>query len=168
MKDITITGRIGKNAEVITSKTGIKWVKFSVAVNEYRNKENKTYWFDVNMAMELVSDKLLQSLTKGRIVVVTGDMDLENLVTAKNGKMYVNLRMRGYSVHFISTGTQSNKDGNNGTTSKIEEFTPSAGLTPEAPVTNANNISADEATNNPAYAAPAEENNPIDDDDLPF
>lgn len=168
MKDITITGRIGKNAEVITSKTGTKWAKFSVAVNEYRNRENKTYWFDVTMSMESISDKLFQSLVKGRLVVVTGDFDLENIVSAKNGKMYVNLRMRGYQVHFISTNSQSNKDSNDGTASKIEEFTPSSGLSPETPSVVSPTIGGqEEAQVNPPYAS-VKEDNVADDDDLPF
>ena len=86
MKEITIDGRIGKSAEVIEGKTGIKYARFSLANSEYRNKETTTTWFDITTTNEFIVEKLVPYLTKGKYVIVSGDMETRDLVTVKNGK----------------------------------------------------------------------------------
>lgn len=130
MRYFIVDGRLGKNAEVVTGKTGNKYVRFTLANTEYRNKEATTTWFDVTSTDPFVIEKLTPYLTKGKHVCVNGEFDVRDIVTVKNGKVYVNLRIKANSIAFISTGTNGqNKEGS--TADKIEEFNPTAGLTPE-------------------------------------
>lgn len=156
MKEITVDGKIGKNAEVFEGKTGIKYARFSLANSEYRNKEATTTWFDVTTTNEFIVEKLVPYLTKGKYVIVSGDMETRDLVTVKNGKVYVNLRVKATSIHFPPVSNQNKEEKTD--EKKIEEFTPTGGLTPEkenepAPVAE------------PAFAPLSL---PIDNDDLPF
>lgn len=71
---VTVVGHVGK--EPITKSfgdTGNKVVKFSVAVKEYSSNsdEEKTMWIDVD-AWNGLGDRVLQTITKGREVVIFG------------------------------------------------------------------------------------------------
>lgn len=130
MKYFIVDGRLGKNAEVVTGKTGNKYVRFTLANTEYRNKEATTTWFDVTSTDPFIIEKLCPYLTKGKHVCVNGEFDMRDIVTVKNGKVYVNLRIKANSISFISTGT-NNQNKESSAADKIEEFNPTAGLTPE-------------------------------------
>lgn len=157
MKEITIDGHIGKSAEVIEGKTGIKYARFSLANTEYRNKETTTTWFDITTTNEIIVEKLVPYLTKGKYVIVSGDMETRDLVTVKNRKVYVNLRVKATSIHFPPVNKQNKEE--KGDEKKIEEFTPATGLTPE-------NTAAPTPVAEPAYAAPSTQEEDVD--DLPF
>lgn len=129
MKEITIDGRIGRSAEVFEGKTGVKYARFSLANSEYRNKEVTTTWFDITTTNEFIVEKLAPYLTKGKYVIISGDLETRDLVTVKNGKVYVNLRVKATSIHFPPVNNQNKEE--KGDEKKIEEFTPTAGLTPE-------------------------------------
>lgn len=84
---ITIVGRVGDNPKAIVfEKTENKVVKFSVAVKEYsaNSDEDKTMWLDVE-SWNLLGDRVLKTVTKGREVVVTGRLALTTYTTKKNG-----------------------------------------------------------------------------------
>lgn len=71
---ITIVGHVGKDPQSRDfDDTGNKVVKFSVAVKEYSSNsdELKTMWLDVD-AWNGLGDRVLQTVTKGREVVLNG------------------------------------------------------------------------------------------------
>lgn len=74
MKQITIAGRIGKDAEIRQTQGGTAVCKFSVATDQKRNGEKVTTWFDVSIFGKR-GEALGQYLRKGSSVVVAGDLD---------------------------------------------------------------------------------------------
>lgn len=72
--NLIIIGHVGKDPVAKTfNDTGNKVVKFSVAVKEYfsNTDEQKTLWLEVN-AWNGLGDRVLQTITKGREVVING------------------------------------------------------------------------------------------------
>lgn len=71
---ITVIGRVGQTPTARTfGDTGNKVVKFSVAVKDYsaKTEEQQTMWIDVD-AWNGLGDRVLQTITKGREVVIHG------------------------------------------------------------------------------------------------
>ena len=86
MKQITIAGNIGKNAE--TRSTGENRVTgWTVAVEDRKGREKTTIWFDCAMWGSR-GEALAQYLTKGSKVVVSGDLSKRE----HDGKTYLTIR----------------------------------------------------------------------------
>ena len=85
---ITIVGHVGQNPHSVSfGDTGNKVVKFSVAVREYSSKsdEKKTLWLDVD-AWNGLGDRVLQTVTKGRELVVVGRLGISSYQKEINGE----------------------------------------------------------------------------------
>lgn len=77
---ITLIGHIGGNPVSKTFEDNHnRVVKFSIAVKEYtpNSDEEKTLWIDVD-AWNGLGDRVLQTITKGREVVVFGRLAINN------------------------------------------------------------------------------------------
>ena len=86
MKQITIAGNIGKNAE--TRSTGENRVTgWTVAVEDRQGREKTTIWFDCAMWGSR-GEALAQYLTKGSKVAVSGDLSKRE----HDGKTYLTIR----------------------------------------------------------------------------
>lgn len=107
MKNLTITGRVGKDAEVRTTQAGDKVATFSVAVNDGYGDNQEAYWFDVSIWGKR-GEKVAQHINKGDSITVTGDLKKRE----KDGRTYLGLRADNFS--FISTGRSSNPRGDDG------------------------------------------------------
>lgn len=116
MRTIILDGRLGKDAEVLTSKKGVKYVKFSIANNEYLNGEEKTTWFDVMSFDSNVIEKKINMLKKGTMVYVTGNIRTE--VSVSNGKVWTNHYITASSIEKVNFGTSNNTGGTAATTGK--------------------------------------------------
>lgn len=84
---ITVIGHVGQDPHSVSfGDTGNKVVKFSVAVKEYSSKsdEQKTLWLDVD-AWSGLGDIVLQTVTKGREVVVNGRLGISTYSKEING-----------------------------------------------------------------------------------
>lgn len=84
---ITLVGHIGKAPTVKSfSDTGNKVVKFSIAVKQYsaNSDEEKTLWLDID-AWNGLGDRVLQTITKGREVVVHGRLSVNTFSKDVNG-----------------------------------------------------------------------------------
>jgi len=88
MKNITIAGRITKDAEQRTTTGGDKVTAFSVAVDDRSGKEKGTIFFDCNL-WGARGDSLAQYLTKGSSVTVCGDLSKRE----HEGKIYLTVRV---------------------------------------------------------------------------
>lgn len=64
-----ITGNIGKDATLRYSEQGTAMAWFSIAVNDWRNKDTK--WVEAVLFGDR-AEKLLEYLTKGTSVLITG------------------------------------------------------------------------------------------------
>jgi single-strand DNA-binding protein len=87
MKNITIAGNIGKDADVRTTQGGDIVTGWSVAVEDRSGREKTTIWFDVSMWGKR-GETLAQYLTKGSRVAVSGDLGRREY----NGKTYLTVR----------------------------------------------------------------------------
>jgi len=84
---ITVVGRVGQAPSSVSfGDTGNQVVKFSVAVKEFspNTDEEKTMWLDVD-AWNGLGERALQTITKGREVVLNGRLALSNYTKEVNG-----------------------------------------------------------------------------------
>lgn len=106
MKNITIAGNIGKNAETRTTQGGDKVTSWTVAVEDRAAKEKVTYWFDVSLWGKR-GEALAPYLTKGGKVAVSGDLSKRE----HEGKTY--LTIRAEAVTLMGGGKPSDDGGYN-------------------------------------------------------
>jgi single-strand DNA-binding protein len=104
MKKCTLVGRLGKDARLVDSKNGSKFVSFTMAVNSYMNGTEKTTWFDV-ISFNF-SEKMVPHLTKGSAVEVFGDFDTR-LEMGNDGKPYLRNDVRADWFDFARGTSQS-------------------------------------------------------------
>ncbi len=84
---INLVGHVGKNPQTVSFEdTGNKVVKFSIAVKEYSaNSEGEsTIWIDVE-AWNGLGARVEEVLTKGREVVITGRLAINQYAKVING-----------------------------------------------------------------------------------
>ena len=87
MKQITIAGNIGKDAEVRRTNDGTPVCNFNVAVNEPGKKDAPPIWFGVSIWGKR-GETLSQYLSKGTKVCVSGDLQRRE----HEGKTYLEVR----------------------------------------------------------------------------
>lgn len=90
MQQLLVMGRATKDAEVLESKEGKKYGRFSVAVNEYlgKDREARTTFFNV-----LVFNKTSENtnkILKGDLVMVDGRPDVDAYIS-NEGEARANL-----------------------------------------------------------------------------
>jgi single-strand DNA-binding protein len=87
IQHLFISGRATKDAELLESKNGNKFTKFSIAVNEFikKTKEEKVYFYDVlvfSTGAELASDMV----KKGDTVIVQGKPKVDSYISNKDNE----------------------------------------------------------------------------------
>lgn len=87
MEQMTIAGRIGRDAEVRTTQGGDSVCGFSVAVDKKTRDGKTTNWYRVSLWGKR-GDALAQYLTKGSSVTVSGEFSLSEY----EGKPQLNIR----------------------------------------------------------------------------
>lgn len=87
MQQITIAGRIGKDAMVRQTRDGNSVAGFSVAVDTRRGQDRVTTWFDCSLWGKR-GEALAQYLTKGSSVVVSGELGTRE----HEGRTYLQVR----------------------------------------------------------------------------
>lgn len=100
MNSITITGHLGKNAEIRYMTDGSAVASFSVADSQGRDKQ--TLWFDCSLWGKR-AESLAQYLTKGSAVTVIGNLS-EREFTAKDGT-----QKKAFSVRVVDIALQGGK-----------------------------------------------------------
>lgn len=87
MKQITISGNVGKDAETRTTQGGDTVTSWSVAVKDRATKDGATVWFDCSMWGKR-GETLAQFIGKGSAISVSGDLGMRE----HNGKTYLTVR----------------------------------------------------------------------------
>jgi len=85
---LNISGRVGQEPRAVTfPDTGNKVVKFSLAVTEYSSKkeEETTLWIDVD-AWNGLGERVMQTITKGREVFLSGRLAINTFTKQDDGK----------------------------------------------------------------------------------
>ena len=134
MKIIIFDGRIGaKGAEVLSTKGGKPFVRFSVANNSFVNGQDKTEWFDVTSYDPFVIESKVKYLTKGTPVQIVGSLNTEVKVD-NQGKVWVNQYVTADRIELMFNGKkdEDNQDGQNGSVSEGPVSTMTGGTQSEA------------------------------------
>jgi single-strand DNA-binding protein len=87
MKQITIAGNIGKDAEVRSTQNGDKVTGWTLAVEERGGQDKRTIWFDCTLWGKR-GEALAPYLTKGGKVAVSGELSTREY----EGKTYLTVR----------------------------------------------------------------------------
>ena len=87
MKQITIAGNIGKDAETRATQGGDKVTGWTVAVEERQGQDKRTIWFDCSLWGKR-GEALAPYLTKGGKVAVSGELSTRE----HDGRTYLTLR----------------------------------------------------------------------------
>lgn len=87
MQNITIAGRLGRDAETRQTQGGDSVTSFSVAVDYRAGRDKATNWWRVSLWGKR-GDALAQYLTKGATVAVSGEFGL----TEYEGKPQLNIK----------------------------------------------------------------------------
>lgn len=99
----TIFGRIGKDAELRQTSTGISVAQFSVALNVYqKGGESKVTWVRAAVFGNQ-ADSLAQYLVKGTTVALSGDLTLREY-DARDGGRQTSLDMNVNAVSLLGGG----------------------------------------------------------------
>jgi single-strand DNA-binding protein len=101
MKNITIAGNVGKDAETRRTQSGDAVTSFSIAVEDRIPKEKGTIWFRCSLWGKR-GESLAQYLTKGSKVAVSGELSIE----VYEGK--TNLTVKVDQVTLLGGGQDNN------------------------------------------------------------
>jgi single-stranded DNA-binding protein len=138
-----ITGRLGADSELKTSKSGNQFVTMRVASNDFVGGENVTTWVRVLWSGDRAV-KMQEHLKKGSLVSVRGTQRV-SLYDTKNGEKAISFDIFADRVDFVGGGS--------GSTQSNESVTDTGTLKPKVEATS--------------VAAPQEvQNESVD--DLPF
>ncbi|MDX2106802.1 MAG: single-stranded DNA-binding protein [Candidatus Melainabacteria bacterium] len=87
---LTLVGHVGQAPQVkVFGNTGSKVAKFSIAVKEYSSnaEATTTIWIDVD-AWGNVAERVIQTITKGREVVLTGRLSINSFEKTVDGVVH--------------------------------------------------------------------------------
>ena len=104
MKNITIAGRLGKDAQLRRTQAGDPVLGFSVAVDHRAGREKHTMWFECAVWGKR-AEALEQYLTKGTYVTVSGDLWTREY----EGKTYLQVRANEVT---LGGGGENRSSGN--------------------------------------------------------
>jgi single-strand DNA-binding protein len=93
MLNLTVAGRLGRDAEHKTTQGGTDLCSFSVAADIGFGDNKQTVWVDVTKWGK-GAEGLARILRKGSSVAATGEMSLRE----RNGKTYVQLRADNVTI----------------------------------------------------------------------
>ena len=110
-----VDGNLVKDAEIRTSKSGSKYLSFTLANNAFINQERVPVYFNVVSYDTRLIDRQLTSenkpFTKGKAVVVTGRPN--ETMTVKDGKAYLNRNLVAINIESHNFG-QKKEETNDG------------------------------------------------------
>ena len=109
MKILTIDGRLGRNAELKTTSGGTKYIKFTIANNEYERGETITNWYDVITYSDFTIEHQLNLLTSGTYVIISGIP--KETVNVKDGRVYLNLSINALKIDIPSFKKKEDEGG---------------------------------------------------------
>ncbi len=104
-QQITLIGNLGNDPEMRYTPTGVPVANFSMAVsrswtNQEGQRQEKTMWFRVT-AWRKLAETVSQYLTKGRTVLVVGELEDARAYTDRDGNLRAALEVTAQTVRFI-------------------------------------------------------------------
>lgn len=115
-QQITLIGNLGNDPEMRYTPSGVPVASFNLAVNrswtgQDGQRQDKTTWFRIsvwNKQAETVS----QYLSKGRQVLVIGEVEEARAYTDRDGNMRASLEVKAQSVRFLGQRGDAPVGGN--------------------------------------------------------
>ena len=102
MEHLTISGRLGRDAEVKTTARGNKYVSFTLAVDsKNKNGESVTNWYNVSSFQENHTGKMVEFLKKGKGLIVSG-IPSYSTWTDRTGQPRIDLNVKAFNLEFPS------------------------------------------------------------------
>lgn len=139
MRSVMLIGRVGADASVEKSKNGNEFIKFSLATQEYNEKE--PVWMNVlSFNHEII--KMASYYKKGSLLSVMGDLKVNKFVNKENIPV-TNLDVMAFSCSFVNVGNRENNNGNQQTSSTQDDKPKSveSEITPEQMVASMAQVS---------------------------
>ena len=107
INQVTLVGRLTKNAEVRKTTDGKLVVVGSIAQNVGKKGEEKAFYFDFFKVVE--SDKIANFLKKGTLVALSGSLTYKDKEMDKKHVRYYSVKVQ--SIDFLEpASTDSKKD----------------------------------------------------------
>lgn len=101
MNNCTFAGRVGQDAELITTPSGQSLCKFSLAVDRFK-KDQGPIWLRVSVWGKQ-AENLTQYITKGKQLSVSGSIDLRSYET-KSGESRTDLVLSAQNITLMGGG----------------------------------------------------------------
>lgn len=160
MINVNFVGRLGADAEVLTSKNGNEFLSMRVATDDYSNGERGTQWLRVRYSNPVVA-KVKGYMTKGKMVHVFGTLSASTYVN-KNGETVISFDVMADRVSFVSVGSGGEQKP------EVETVDASKFSTDDAPVQKEAEKQKAKAKEVVGSVATKVSTASDDDDDLPF
>lgn len=102
---IILVGNLGSDPEMRYTPNGVPVTSFSLAVNKRwtsqdGQKQDKTTWYRIS-AWRKEAELASQYLTKGRQVLVVGELDEARMFTGRDGQVHVSLEVTAHTIRFL-------------------------------------------------------------------
>lgn len=105
INQITLVGRLTKNAEVKKTTDGKLVVVGSIAQNVGKKGEEKSFYFDFFKIVE--SDKIASYLKKGTLVAINGSLTYKDKELDKKHIRYYSIKV--LSIDFLESASSDSK-----------------------------------------------------------
>lgn len=107
-QQVMLIGNLGSDPEMRYTSSGVPVTSFSLAVNkkwttQEGQKQEKTTWFRIS-AWRKEAELAAQYLTKGRQVMVIGEIDEPRIFTGRDGQMHTSLEVTATMIRFLGGG----------------------------------------------------------------
>jgi single-strand DNA-binding protein len=120
-QNLTLIGNLGTDPTMRYTPSGVAVADFTLAVNrswtgQDGQQQNKTTWFKVSCWNKL-AETVTQYLTKGRLVLVVGEIEEARAYSDKDGNLRASLEVKAMSVKFLGKPEGSTQSTSNTNTS---------------------------------------------------
>ncbi|MDE0198684.1 MAG: single-stranded DNA-binding protein [Caldilineaceae bacterium] len=117
-QQITLIGNLGRDPEMRYTASGVPVTSFPVATSQRwtgadGQRNEKTVWFRVS-AWQRQAETCNQYLTKGRRVLVVGEVEEPYVYTDQEGNSRASLQVRALTVRFLSSREETDAMGAGG------------------------------------------------------
>lgn len=104
-QQIILIGNLGNDPEMRYTPSGVAVTSFSLAVNrswtgQDGQRQDKTTWFRVSV-WNKQAESVTQYLSKGRQVMVVGEVEEARVFTDRDGNARASLEVRALNVRFL-------------------------------------------------------------------
>jgi single-strand DNA-binding protein len=115
-QQIMLVGNVGSDPELRYTPSGVPVCNFRIAVNkrwtnQEGEQEEKTTWFRVAVWRKQ-AEVVAQYLTKGRLVMVVGEVEEANAYLNRNNELAASIEVTGRLVKFLgAAGSDAESNG---------------------------------------------------------